>query len=404
MPTRRISFPGTGGMLDARLDSPGITPVAYALFAHCFTCTKDSVATSRISRALAEHGIAVLRFDFTGLGGSEGEFANTNFSSNVQDLVNAADYLRESARAPSLLIGHSLGGAAVLRAAAEIPEARAVVTIGAPSDPRHVQNLFAAGVGDAVAHGEQEVTLAGRRFLIRKQFLDDIAEHQLSDNIHRLNRALLILHSPQDETVNIEHARAIYESALHPKSFISLDGADHLLTRKQDADYVASLVNAWVMRYLAPIEENTISDQEPRVVLVSEAGQGAFAQNIFIGPHHLHSDEPISYGGDDAGPSPYDLLLASLGACTSMTLRMYARHKQLPLDHVEVELSHRKIHARDCGSCETKTGKIDRIDRRVRINGKLSDVQRKRLLEIADRCPVHQTLHSEVMVLTFAGE
>ncbi len=404
MPTQRISFPGTSGMLDARMDSPGGTPIAYALFAHCFTCAKESVAASRISRALAEREIAVLRFDFTGLGGSEGEFENTNFSSNVQDLVRAADYLRESTSAPSVLIGHSLGGAAVLSAAADIPEARAVVTIGAPSDPSHVQHLFATSIDDVITHGEQEVTLTGRRFLIRKQFLDDIAEHQLSDNIHRLNRALLILHSPQDETVNIEHARAIYESALHPKSFISLDGANHLLTRKQDAEYVASLVSAWVERYLAPVEENTFSDQEPRTVLVSEAGQGVFAQNISVGPHHLRGDEPISYGGDDTGPSPYDLLLASLGACTAMTLRMYARHKKLPLEHVEVELSHRKIHASDCSACETKTGRIDRIDRRIRVHGNLDDAQRKRLLEIADRCPVHQTLHSEVMVNTFDGE
>ncbi len=404
MPTQGISFSGTSGMLDARLDSPAGTPLAHALFAHCFTCAKESVAASRIARALAERGIAVLRFDFTGLGGSEGDFANTNFSSNVQDLVRAADYLRESASAPSLLIGHSLGGAAVLSAAADIPEARAVVTIGAPSDPSHVQHLFADSLDDVVTHGEQEVSLGGRRFLIRKQFLDDIAGHRLSDRINQLNRALLILHSPQDKTVNIEHARTIYESAAHPKSFISLDGSNHLLTRKQDAEFVASLVSAWVKHYLAPIDEDTRSDQEPRTVLVSEVGQDGFAQDISIGPHYLRGDEPASYGGADIGPSPYDLLLASLGACTSMTLRMYARHKQLPLEHVRVELSHRKIHASDCSSCETKTGKIDHIDRRIRIDGKLDDAQRKRLLEIADRCPVHQTLHSEVVVNTFAEE
>lgn len=402
MPTQRVTFPGTGGVLDARLDLPASTPVAYALFAHCFTCAKESVAASWISGALAERGIAVLRFDFTGIGGSDGEFANTNFSSNVQDLVKAADHLRDSARAPGLLIGHSLGGTAVLAAAAEIPEARAVVAVGAPSDPSHVKHLFAANVDDVMTHGERKVTLAGRRFLIRKQFLDDVAQHNLSEHVRRLNRALLILHSPQDETVDIDHARTIYESALHPKSFISLDGANHLLTRKRDAEYVASVVNAWVQRYLEPAAEKTFVDQEPRTVLVSESNQGVFAQDITVGPHHLRGDEPVSYGGDDTGPSPYDLLLASLGACTAMTLRMYARHKKLPLRHVEVELSHRKIHASDCSACETKTGRIDRIDRRIRISGQLDDAQRKRLLEIADKCPVHQTLHSEVMVNTFA--
>ncbi len=400
MPTERISFAGTDGILDARLDQPRGRPRAYALFAHCFTCSKETVAASRISRALAERGIAVLRFDFTGLGGSEGEFANTNFSSNVQDLLKAVEYLRQNAAAPGILIGHSLGGAAVLSAAAEAVEALAVVTIGAPSDPAHVRHLFSGQVEEIAALGAQTVSLGGREFLVRKQFLDDIAEQRLSEKIRIMRKALLILHSPQDEVVDIDHARTIYQAALHPKSFISLDGADHMLRRKQDAEYVASMVSAWVDRYLPTSDEKAVPDNRPRTVKVSEAVQGRYAQNVELGPHRLRADEPETYGGDDTGPSPYDLLLAALGACTSMTLRMYAEHKKLALDHVEVELSHQKIHASDCESCDTKTGKIDRIDRTIHLEGRFEPEQRARLLEIADKCPVHRTLHSEVLVKT----
>ncbi len=405
MQTRRISFAGTGGMLDARLELPSAEPRAYALFAHCFTCSKDTVAASRISRALAERGIAVLRFDFTGLGGSDGDFSNTNFSSNIQDLHNAVAYLRETATAPGILIGHSLGGAAVLSAAGDLPEAVAVVTIGAPSDPAHVEHLFKQQVDNIAVRGEQEVELGGRRFLIRQQFLEDIAEQRLTDKIRRLRRALLILHSPQDDIVGVEHARTIFEAALHPKSFISLDGSDHLITRRQDADYVAAVVSAWVDRYLAPRkEDDEARDQQPRSVSVAEAGEGGFAQHVTIGPHTLRGDEPAAFGGQDTGPSPYDFLLAALGTCTSMTLRMYAQHKQLPLEHVAVELSHQKIHARDCMECETQSGRIDRIDRVIRMSGELDAAQRKRLLAIADKCPVHKTLHSEVLISTVEAD
>ncbi len=400
MPTERISFSGTDGLLDARLDRPLGNPRAYALFAHCFTCSKETVAASRISRALAELGIAVLRFDFTGLGGSEGEFANTNFTSNVQDLLHAVDYLRRNAVAPSILIGHSLGGAAILNAAAEIAEALAVVTIGAPSDPAHVRHLFSQHVDEINARGAREISLAGRKFLVRKQFLDDIAEQRLVEKIRRMRKALLILHSPQDDIVDIEHARAIFQAALHPKSFVSLDGADHMLRHKQDAEYVASVVSAWVERYLPVRDEKVVPDNRPRTVNVSEAVEGRYAQDVNLGPHRLRADEPEAFGGDDTGPSPYDLLLAALGACTCMTLRMYAEHKKLALDHIEVELSHQKIHARDCEGCDTKTGKIDRIDRTIHVEGDLDQEQRTRLLEIADKCPVHRTLHSEVSVKT----
>jgi putative redox protein len=395
-----LKFRGTQGDLDARVDLPVGTPVAWALFAHCFTCSKDTVAASRISRSLAGQGIAVLRFDFTGLGGSDGEFSNTNFSSNVEDLVCAAEHLARQGSAPQILIGHSLGGAAVLAAAERIRESRAVVTLGAPSDPGHVRHLFGDSVAEIEARGEKEVNLAGRKFVITRQFLQDIGNQALTQRIRRLNRSLLVMHSPQDDIVDIDNAREIYQAALHPKSFISLDGADHLLTNKTDAEYVGRVVSAWVGRYITASDADESVEDAPRSVAVSEGGIGKYAQNVRIGPHRLRADEPVSFGGDDSGPSPYDYLLASLGACTSMTLRMYADRKRVPLKHVEVELVHDKIHAVDCGECEARSGKVDRIRRWIRLDGDLDGDQRRRLLEIADRCPVHRTLHSEVRVET----
>jgi uncharacterized OsmC-like protein/esterase/lipase len=401
MPAERFDFPNAKGeKLAAVLDLPEGTPRAYALFAHCFTCGKNVVAAKRIADALTALGIAVLRFDFTGIGSSEGEFANTTFSSNVADLVAAADHLRKMRQAPALLIGHSLGGAAVLAAADAVAEARAVVTIAAPSDPGHVTHLFKDKLEAIGEHGEVEVALAGRPFRIRREFLDDIAEQKLTDRIARLHKALLIFHSPTDDTVGIENAAHIFAAAKHPKSFISLTGADHLLTKRSDALYVANVLAAWADRYLdaAPMPET--SADAPRPVVVTETGGGKFQQTIAIGPHRLTADEPVAAGGLDSGPGPYDLLLAGLGACTSMTLRIYAEHKKLPLERVSVALSHSKIHAQDCEECETKEGKIDRIERVLTLTGPLSDEQRARLLEIADKCPVHRTLTSEINIRT----
>ena len=403
MTTSAVHFPGAhGSRLAARLDRPDGTPRAFALFAHCFTCSKDTLAAARISAALAASGFAVLRFDFTGLGGSEGEFANTNFSSNIADLVAAADWLRAEHAAPQLLIGHSLGGAAVLAAAAKIPESVAVATIGAPSDPAHAARLLAPARAEIEAAGEAEVELAGRRFRVRKQFLDDIAAQPQREAIAGLRRALLVFHSPADTTVEISNAAEIFMAAKHPKSFVSLDRADHLLTRQEDAAYVATVLAAWASRYLPHQPAAEKAAGTPGVVRVTETGSGKFAQEILVGPHRLIADEPAAVGGNDLGPSPYDLLLAGLGACTAMTLRMYADHKKLPLEKVSVELQHSKIHATDCADCETKEGKIDRIERVVDIRGPLDDEQRKRLLEIADKCPVHRTLHSEVLIETRA--
>jgi putative redox protein len=399
--SEKLTFTGAGGeQLAARYDRPAGPVKAVALFAHCFTCTKDIFAASRIAGALAASGIAVLRFDFTGLGHSEGEFANTTFSSNVDDLVAAADHLRATREAPKLLIGHSLGGAAVLAAAARVPEAVAVATIGAPAEPAHVQHLFQEARPEIEARGEAEVLLAGRPFRIKRQFLEDIEKARLEEAVSKLRKALLVFHAPQDATVGIDNAARIFAAAKHPKSFVSLDDADHLLTRRKDAVYVAEVLSSWASRYLDVPAAEAAPEAAPGTVVVEEGGEGRFAQRIAAGPHALRADEPLSVGGGDSGPTPYDLLLAGLGACTSMTLRLYADRKGWALERVRVSLSHDKIHAEDCAGCETKDGRVDRIERRISLEGSLDEAARARLLEIADKCPVHRTLESEVLVAT----
>ena len=402
MQSRRLTFPGAGGdQLAGRLDLPEGTPRAYALFAHCFTCTKEALAAARIARSLAEQGIATLRFDFTGLGGSGGEFANTNFTSNVDDLVAAADFLRSTEMAPGLLVGHSLGGAAVIAAASQVPEVRAVVTIGAPAGTEHLRHLLASGTEQIEQDGEAEVCLAERTFVIRRQFLDDIADQPQQERLEELDRALLVMHSPADETVGIDNARVIFGAARHPKSFVAIDGADHLLTRRADAEFAATILAAWASRYLVE-GTPTPEDAGPEgLVVVAENGEGPFGQRITVGRHTLLADEPTPTG-HDTGPAPYDLLLASLGACTSMTLRMYAERKKWSLEHVEVTLRHSRIHARDCAECSTSQGRLDHIERVIGLTGDLDEDQRTRLLEIADACPVHKTLHGDVSVTTSA--
>ena len=404
MPAERFDFLNAEGVrLSGLLDSPAGPVRAYALFAHCFTCSKDTHAARRIAEGLTALGIAVLRFDFTGLGSSEGEFANTTFSSNVADLVAAADALRRTKRAPALLIGHSLGGAAVLAAAAKVAEARAVVTIAAPSDPAHVVGLFRDRLAEIDARGEIEVELAGRAFRIRRAFLDDVAEQQLSARIADLRKALLIFHSPSDDVVGIDNASRIFLAARHPKSFVSLADADHLLSRRSDAAYVANVVAAWAARYLEmgpQAGEREGETAEAGVVRVRETRQERLQQEITAGAHRFLADEPVEVGGNDTGPNPYDLLLAALGACTAMTLRLYAERKALPLDRVTVRLRHGRIHAADCESCETREGMIDRFERTIRLEGALDAATRARLLEIADKCPVHRTLTSEVEIRT----
>lgn len=384
MPSTAVRFPsGHGAELAARLELPAGEPRAYALFAHCFTCSKESKAAAYISRALAARGIAVLRFDFSSL----------EFSANIGDLVAAARFLREKHKAPQILIGHSLGGAAVLAAAGDIPEARAVATIGAPFEPKHVAGLLVKGLDEIAAKGEAEVDIGGRPFTIGKQFLDDLERQQPAKHIAALRKALLILHSPRDAIVSIDNAAKIFMAAKHPKSFVSLDEADHLLSREPDAAYAAEVLAAWASRYLEEAQPEAIEG-----VRVEEAGTGTLAQDVAIGRHRLRADEPVAAGGGDTGPSPYDLLLAALGTCTAMTLRLYARHKGLPLEHVRIELVHDKVHAADCNDCETREGRLDRIERVIHLEGALDAAQRARLLEIADKCPVHRTLNAEVWI------
>ena len=410
MSTRPIATSFTGSLdqqLAARLDLPGGQVRAYALFAHCFTCTKDIIAARHIAASLASAGIAVLRFDFTGLGSSEGEFQNTNFSSNVEDLVRAADHLRKNYEAPAIVIGHSLGGAAVLAAAHRIPEAKAVVTIAAPSDVAHVLHHFQARLEDIERDGVASVTLAGRTFPISKQLVEDARGQALGDRIANLRKALLVMHAPLDQTVGIEHATAIFTAAKHPKSFVSLDSADHLLSDRHDAAYAASVIAAWASRYLPQEPADADAGRDVGVV-VAETGAGKFQNTIAVGRHRLLADEPTSVGGLDSGPSPYDYLAAALGACTSMTLRIYAEHKQLALGRLTVDVKHGKVaaeHCEDCGAAvEGRTGKIDRFERVISVEGGVDPALAAKLIEIAGKCPVHRTLEAGAAVVTKVSE
>lgn len=376
------------------------SPRAFALFAHCFTCNKNFRAAVNIAEALCQERIAVLRFDFTGLGQSEGDFADTHFSSNVQDVVDAAAWLAKNHHAPEILVGHSLGGTAVLAAAHSISSAVAVATIGSPADAEHVLNLL-DDLDRIETEGEAQVDLAGRSFRIRKDFVDDVRRQNVRDGLRKLRKALLVMHSPVDELVSVDEAARIYASALHPKSFISLDDADHLLSRDADSRYAGHVLAAWASRFI----HDEDYDFEPAAfktghVVVTGKPEDIFQVSINADGHPLRGDEPEEYGGTDLGPSPYDLLSAALGSCTVMTLNMYARRKRLRLESVRVDVQHGKIHAEDCADCGSRTGKVDRFSRLIHLKGDLSEEQRQRLLDIADRCPVHLTLHGEIDIVS----
>ena len=401
MPTERITFPGHDGSdLAARLDLPDGPHLATALFAHCFTCSKDIPAARRIAARLAGKGIAVLRFDFTGLGHSDGEFGNTTFTTNIDDLHAAARYLEGRDMAPALLIGHSLGGAAVLKARAEIASVRAVVTLGAPSDPAHVAHNFSAAISRIEQDGVAEVDLGGRPFRISKAFIDDIADGKLIEAIASLDAALLVLHAPRDETVSIDNAAEIFIAAKHPKSYITLDNADHLITRAEDAEYAADLIAAWVGHYIDLTPPAPPPGAPEGIVRVSEVDPNGFLQDIQSGPdHHAYADEPLAYGGTNRGMSPYGFVSSGLGACTAMTIRMYARRKGWPLEHVSVDVSHSKVHAQNAES--GGNNRIDEFTRAIRLKGDLDASQRARLMEIADKCPVHRTMEHASQIRTF---
>lgn len=396
--------------LSGLLELPNARIDCYAIFAYCFTCSKDGIAATYISRALAENGVAVLRFDFTGLGNSAGDFPNTNFSSNLDDLFAAAEFLQENYAAPQILIGHSLGGSAVLAVAKQIESVRAVVTINSPATAEHVKHLFDDAHNEILNNQSAKVSLGGRSFTIQKQFIEDLDRHNTLDHIKELGKALLVFHSPVDQIVSIDEATRIYVAAKHPKSFITLDQADHLLSDKGDANYVAAVITAWVSRYLADSfssesastnshQDDALPIIEPGTVIVRERDK-KFAREIFTQQHRLVSDEPVEQGGADSGANPYELLLAALGSCTSMTLRMYANHKKLDLEAIEVTLRHSRVHLDDCETCDDKNTLVDKIDREIKLVGRLDDDQRKRLLEIADKCPVHKTLVNEIVIET----
>lgn len=397
---RRVRFTGSlGAELAGRLELPPFDPRGVALLAHCFTCSKDAKGIVRIARALVDEGYAVLRFDFTGVGESGGDFARTTFSTNLEDLVAAASFLRSEYRAPDLLVGHSLGGAAVLAGAHRIPETKAVATLAAPSDTRHLEHSL-LHMAPELAHQEAaEVDVVGRSVRIGRPLLDDLASTDLESAIAGLGLPLMIFHSPQDEIASIDHARRIYKAARHPKSFVALDGADHLLlAREADAYYVGRMLAAWAARYVAAPAAPAVDAAEGDVTV--ESGNAGYFNRVFAGSHQLVADEPRSVGGTDRGATPYGLLLAALGACKSMTLRMYAERKKWPLERVSVRLKHEKIHVRDCEECESAEGRVDRIETSLRVTGDLTDEQRERLTEIAERCPVHRTLTSETVIST----
>ncbi len=403
MPSKNVVFENDGGhALAGILDEPATAPLAYALFAHCFTCSKNLKAAANIARALNDAGIAVLRFDFTGLGQSEGEFADTNFSSNVADLLAAVDYMAREHESPSILIGHSLGGTAVLQAAAQVGSAVAVATIGSPSEPAHVARMFAGSEEVLRDKGEATIDLGGRPFLMKQQFLEDLEEQDLRSTIGSLRKALLVMHAPLDSVVDIDNASQLFAAAKHPKSFVSLDDADHLLSDEVDSRYAGNVLAAWASRYL-PVATPADALPARHGVVSARTRLGGFRTEVQLGSHSLVADEPGSVGGTDLGPTPYDLLSAALATCTSMTLRMYANHKKLPLESATVAVEHGKVHADDCEDCESSDGRIDEFRRSISLDGDLTDEQRTRMLEIADRCPVHRTLHGEIKVRSTLG-
>lgn len=388
-----------GEKLAAKLELPtSQKAVQYALFAHCFTCNKNLTAIKHITRALNQSGIGVLTFDFTGLGDSEGSFEETNFSSNVEDLISASDYLKENLKAPELIIGDSLGGAAAIVASAQIDSIKAVATIGAPSSPVHVSHLFEEDIDEIESNGVAEVSIGGRPFTVKKQFLKDIETNNLKDILSKNRKPILILHSPIDQTVGVNNAAELFQAAHHPKSFISLDTANHLLTDSVDSLYAGQMIANWARRYIDALTDEKISSNQQVAVRLQH--DGGFTTEIKSGDHFLLADEPKSVGGNNLGPSPYDLLLSSLGACTAMTLKMYADRKKWDLGEINIELNHSKDYAKDCETCENGSSKIDIIEKVIHISGDLDQKQKSRLLEIADKCPVHKTLHSEVKVET----
>ncbi len=403
MPSKKVFFDnGRGQKLAAKVELPLMQPpYPFAVFSHVFTGNKNLTAVRHISRGLTMNGIAVLRFDFTGLGESEGDFADTNFSTNVEDLHAASKYLADHYQAPSIIIGHSLGGAAAIFAGSQIDSISAIATIGAPSDPEHVSHLLASGMDEIEKLGQATIKVDGRDFVIKKQFLDDLKNKDLKNILHKLEKAILILHSPQDGVVEIENAAKIYHHAIHPKSFVTLNNADHMLSNKNDAFYTGNVIASWVKRYLKAIEKDKITTDKQ---VVARLKGDNYTTEIVAGKHGILADESEKVGGNDFGPSPYELLCASLGACTSMTIQMYARHQDWDIEEVRTHLSYQRDYAEDCENCNDKDRYLEKLERVIEIKGDLNPVQKNKLLEIADESPVYKTLKANIVINTKLDE
>ena len=395
MKSQKLSISNAkGNNLNAYLELPANQkPSHFVIFAHCFTCSGSFSPVRNISRALTTHGFGVIRFDFTGLGNSEGEFAESHFSGNVDDLICVHNYIKENYTAPSLLIGHSLGGAAALTAASRLDDIKAVATIAAPASVNHVKDLFSHQIKDIPEKGSISVDIGGRPFIINKEFVDDFEKTDLLKTVKNLRKPLLIMHSPSDKIVGIENAEELYLHAMHPKSFISLDNADHLLSEKEDSVYIANVIGAWVKRYFTTEENTMLSTDGEQIVGHLNLLEDNFTTQIQTKNHSLVADEPISVGGDDFGPSPYELVTAGLAACTVMTIKLYAERKKWPLEEVFVYITHSKKHANDL---EESSGAIDFIFKKLKFVGDLTSEQKFKMKEIASKCPVHKTLASEV--------
>ena len=400
MSTEKITFENSRSeKLSAKIQLPiDQKPHNFVIFAHCFTCNKNFRAVRYITQALTGEGFGVLSFDFTGLGMSEGDFADTTFSSSVDDLLCAASYLKENYTSPTMLVGHSLGGAAVILAASQLENVRAVVTVGTPSAPQHVKHLLQSGIEEIKEKGIAEINIGGRTFNVRKEFIDDLDEQNLLGIVKQMRKSFLFLHSPQDEIVGIENAAELYKAAFHPKSFISLDGADHLLTKEEDACYAGDVIANWAKRYVEIPEPKELSTKSHIVAYLDTSEK--FTTQIKADQHRLIADEPKSFGGNDFGASPYQLVASGLAACTVMTLKLYATRKKWDLQEVYCHIRHEKTHLKDCEDCENPKAKIDKFTRELEVIGDLDETQKQRLLEIADKCPVHKTLEGKAHIET----
>lgn len=406
MNSKSINFINRKGIkISAILDSPEDLQVkAYGVFAHCFTCGKNLIMARNINKVLTKAGYAILRLDFTGLGESEGNFEDTNFTSNIEDLIDASKYLEDNHRAPKILLGHSLGGTAALKAGKEIKSIEAVISIAAPFDFGRINRALHESKEELQEKGFITMHIAGEDYKLKESFFEDVQKYDMRSIIKDLKKPLLVLHSPFDKVVGIKEAEKIFIAAMHPKSFVSLDEANHLLSKEEDAKYVGEVISGWAKKYVMDTEREEKKKHNKEYKVFAQIGEKPYKTKIWTDNHSYLSDEPTKYGGGDLGPNPYDYLLSALGACTAMTLRMYADRKKWDLKGVEVGLNHRRIHAQDCDKCEETGKKLEVITREIFIYGELSEEKRNRLMEIADRCPVHRTLESDLTIQTKEGK